>query len=555
MDHPAAAPLAVDVAPLAAAPPAAASVKKKPTLFQKNHIIEYGVKVCHRDVSGTINGVQCMFCIHIGKDERVINAGAPQAKRQRTTNTMIWSVFRPALYRSHHESQHTSDWNEYKKLSSASKKTYFDQYNTSQLNHFLPKVKAALIFNIKADIVEKLIGDLFFHPEEDDENDGPPITKANAMKLFKVQADGSYQVEIKNEVRFNLAMDYISAGLSFRQSAKVMGFTQKRLKNPLLVGLNDHMVGQYARIIVGTSLQDFANILSVQRMWAFALAFDSSTHQGTSFFDIRIRLAILGNIHNLHLVTVPNFQRHTAVNTAALIYTIMDCTFHDWRTKLIGLSTDGENTMTGRYGGVVTLVEREATNQIIRVWCPIHQIDLHSKNAINTMTDGEFYKTAHNLSVHLRKQANLITEMQSTCPKDTNRWVHFGNMISWMITNRRRIKEHLIEKAAVCSPSETWWILAAAVAPIISTVNVTLTVLQGRDIIISQQQRQIDNLVGNLCSLLEVKADEDVDLDELDDDEFFQEEGWCILIKSVSAHFEDQGSWARDILASLSEID
>jgi hypothetical protein len=68
--------------------------------------------------------------------------------------------------------------------------------------------------------------------------------------------------------------------------------TQIRLKNPLLDGLNDHMVGQFTRIIVGAALQDFANLLSNIRIWAFALAFDSSTHQGTSFFDVRICLPI-----------------------------------------------------------------------------------------------------------------------------------------------------------------------------------------------------------------------------------------------------------------------
>jgi hypothetical protein len=49
------------------------------------------------------------------------------------------------------------------------------------------------------------------------------------------------------------------------------------------------MVVQFARIIVGAALQDFGNLLSNERIWAFALAFDSSTHQGTTFFDIRIR--------------------------------------------------------------------------------------------------------------------------------------------------------------------------------------------------------------------------------------------------------------------------
>jgi hypothetical protein len=45
-----------------------------------------------------------------------------------------------------------------------------------------------------------LIGDVFFHPDYDVEGDFRARTKANAMKLFRVQDDGSNQVEIKNEV-------------------------------------------------------------------------------------------------------------------------------------------------------------------------------------------------------------------------------------------------------------------------------------------------------------------------------------------------------------------
>ena len=106
-------------------------------------------------------------------------------------------------------------------------------------------------------------------------------------------------------------------------------------------------------------------------------------------------------------MAVPNFERHTSVNTAALIYSIMDSIFGEWRTKLIGVSTDGENTMTGRYGGVVTLLEHQETNRIVRIWCPIHQADIVAKACINALSEGRFYKDAHNLSVHLRKQATL----------------------------------------------------------------------------------------------------------------------------------------------------
>ena len=138
--------------------------------------------------------------------------------------------------------------------------------------------------------------------------------------------------------------------------------------------------------------------------------------------------------------------------------------------------------------------------------------DIVAKACIIALSEGRFYKDAHNLSVHRRKQATLITAMKTTCPRDTNRWAHFGNMIKWMLDYRRRILDHIVEKQPRCAPSQTLWMICAAIAPLILTLNTTLIMLQERDPLLSQQQRQIENVVGNLCTFLQMKTDEQVDL-------------------------------------------
>jgi hypothetical protein len=151
-----------------------------------------------------------------------------------------------------------------------------------------------------------------------------------------------------------------------------------------------------------------SKILSQPHVFAFSIASDSSTHYESSYFDIRIRVGINGVLHNLHLVIVPFYGHHTTVNILALIVKILDVLFLMWRNKLISTSNDGENTMTGRHGGLVTLLEKEATNNILRVWCAPHQMDIIIKKVMNAMMDGLFYKIAHVFSVHLRAQLNLI---------------------------------------------------------------------------------------------------------------------------------------------------
>jgi hypothetical protein len=59
-------------------------------------------------------------------------------------------------------------------------------------------------------------------------------------------------------------------------------------------------------------------------VWAFSLAGDVSTHQGTPLLDQRMRVCFNGVLTNLHLGLVPFFQRHTAVNYVTMIKTVMN---------------------------------------------------------------------------------------------------------------------------------------------------------------------------------------------------------------------------------------
>jgi hypothetical protein len=134
--------------------------------------------------------------------------------------------------------------------------------------------------------------------------------------------------------------------------------------------------------------------------------------------------------------------------------------------------------MNGRHGGLMTLLEKEATNNILRVWCVPHQMDIVIKKVTKSMMDGLFYKIAHVFLVHLRTQLNLITEMDGVkCHKDTTQWVAFGKMLKWFFHHRRRLLQYIKEKQPIQAPLPTWWILCDAVAPLFETMQVTFAKL------------------------------------------------------------------------------
>ncbi len=161
--------------------------------------------------------------------------------------------------------------------------------------------------------------------------------------------------------------------------------------------------------------------MNQKHVWAFSLVVDASSHMGVSLLDQRIRICVEGVLYNLHMVLVPFFEQHLAVNYVKLIKTMFDTLYPDWRSKLISISSDGENMMTGRHRGVVTLLEKECNNPVLWIWCVPHQLDIVIKNATQDVLDQAFYKVAHAYSIHLRVHQNLIMDMGSKCPKDTTR--------------------------------------------------------------------------------------------------------------------------------------
>jgi hypothetical protein len=137
--------------------------------------------------------------------------------------------------------------------------------------------------------------------------------KCNAMKLFIVREDGTYNFIVKNVMRFTPAVDYISIGMSLRQTAAAIEHAKIRTKTAKLSGIKDYMEGQFIRVLA-ISLQKLAEIHALDDVWALSLTFDGSTHRGSSLFDVRTRFFRRGYLYNLHLIALPMFERHTSNN-------------------------------------------------------------------------------------------------------------------------------------------------------------------------------------------------------------------------------------------------
>jgi hypothetical protein len=345
-----------------------------------------------------------------------------------TTFKYFLKPFLSHKYKSHHDGQHAESWALYKAATKKDKQHFFDNKIkvANTLHQYMDLDSDILTFMINASIVNTIIGDMFFRDDKvvvdsDDADDDDVVgtaarkaakklkEKTNAMKLFilnEVDEDEDdlhlYTITIKNIMRFNLVMDHIGSGMSFRQTASAIQHAKECTKTAKLAGITNLMVGQYIRILVGSTLQQIADYLDDESVWAMSLAGNGSTHRGQSFFDLCVRICFRGWLLNLHLVVIPMFDCHTADNIFNMLVKFCDALYGKWRAKLIGMSSDDENMMIGCHIDLVTRMIACAENLVLHIWCALHQIDLVVKSATEELADDEWIIFAWSFSIFLR---------------------------------------------------------------------------------------------------------------------------------------------------------
>jgi hypothetical protein len=70
-----------------------------------------------------------------------------------------------------------------------------------------------------------------------------------------------------------------------------------------LNGWNESSVSLFFRVAAAACLQKISELL--KRTWAFSVAFDSSTIEATSYFDVRVRFAADAELLCFHMLALP----------------------------------------------------------------------------------------------------------------------------------------------------------------------------------------------------------------------------------------------------------
>ena len=174
--------------------------KNRKAAFIERHCSEYGLKITTRHAGGAVESVACRFCLAFGREECNGDGGDSNAsarKRKRTSNIKYFSSFRADNYKTHLKAQHPQKWSEYQRVNQDSVaadeifNTDVPFVNTLDAHLDIEKPQS---YVINGKIVDTIIGDMLFDPEDDDDE----VSKQQALSMFKRSSDSySYTIEIK----------------------------------------------------------------------------------------------------------------------------------------------------------------------------------------------------------------------------------------------------------------------------------------------------------------------------------------------------------------------
>ncbi len=173
-----------------------------------------------------------------------------------------------------------------------------------------------------------------------------------------------------------------------------------------------------------------------------------------------------------------------------------------WKDKLIGCSTDMAANMIGRLSGLVTRIQNVVKPNFMRMWCLLHQIDIIMQKVYKRV-GCNFYKTLTSIISFLRRQKNLVEEMQAICPNlSATRWASMSRVTRFLVEKRSEIVTYFTETEPSDRfdqlPTHAFWILISIISEISTHVSECVESLQGQRVTLQQQTATVQSLLDSL---------------------------------------------------------
>ncbi|TYZ67046.1 hypothetical protein PybrP1_003848, partial [[Pythium] brassicae (nom. inval.)] len=465
--------------------------------FNEKHVLKYGLSVCSRNaLTASVEIVMCKFCVAFGKEAAPDRVG----KRRVSANIKYFrQPFRADHYLSHLAINHRQKWSEYEQATDLEKEQFFAALGDdgaataavalAQTRHAkLPRLSSngagvasasdpqfsappvgpvrLPASEIESAVVEQLLGDVLFCPSDAE-------SKRRALEVFAKKPNGNYEVAVRNQRLFDLAIKFVACGASFRLAARMVQCTKEETKLACYSGGSEHKLAGYVRALLASNLQKIA--LVMRASWAYTLATDAAEHQGTSYLGVRVRLWQRGALHDFHLLAVPAFDRVPAPAIVARIESCLDVLDAHWRAKLVGATANG-GADTGRASGT-TSSQQGLTARLARlatspgfylVWCGEQQLDLVVCNAVRNLGQQSFVDELVAMVGAVNHGHDGYFD-GSPLPDITP--TRLVAAFKWAIDHRAATVAYLQATMPSAVPSASWWVYVAVAHRVLAEVE------------------------------------------------------------------------------------
>jgi hypothetical protein len=188
-------------------------------------------------------------------------------------------------------------------------------------------------------IVNRVIGDLLFDPTELKEKVEAALSLFEEDGAREARVGRSEHSELKATVikvlAFSLVIDYVGAGLYFRQASHTLSSTADNTGLDKLKVMRENEVVKFVRAVSGVNLHALAGLLDNREGWDFSLAFEGAKIQERSLLDVRVRRCLHGEIKDVHLHAIPLRESHTGLQTENVVDAlIIELCSSEWRANL-----------------------------------------------------------------------------------------------------------------------------------------------------------------------------------------------------------------------------
>lgn len=481
----------------------------------------------------------CKFCIAYGKE----TTSTLQRKRRMTANIKHFrQPFRPDHYLSHMEINHKIKWTAYELASDAEKEWFFSpdavaaqqredltqrdevfvhksgpltEARTESTDKILNRLRSVRLppSEIERRVVELLVGTMFFDP-----SDEVGVTKARALDAFVPKAgsqQGNYEIVIRNQRLFDLAIKYIACGASFRLATRLIQCTREETKLTYYAGCSERKIAGYVRALLASNLQKISWMM--RTAWAYAIATETAVHQGTSYLDVRIRIYQNVTLQDFHLMALPAFDLYPALAIVQRLENLLNILDSNWRAKLLGTTTNGgvhtgrNRAMTGSQQGLAARLTSLVTSPgFYLIWSGLHQLELVVKNCVTDFCEGAFYDELVNVLAALRRadtdgfpEGTHVPEIRGSYNVTRGFPGVFINALKWLMERHEGIMQYLQTSRLASLPSPSWWTCVTVAHRLMAEIEYFAEKLGQME----PGESYVSNQVQELCKLALIMTD------------------------------------------------